>query len=70
MKVTQKDMFRLSSLTFKVSFDYASWIATDGVRCISAPTITECVERAARIMNWGSGEFPSEENGILLTNDQ
>lgn len=58
--ITQ-EMLRLSGIIFKVSCNGTGWIATDGVRCITAPTITECAERAARIVNWGTGEFPCEE---------
>lgn len=60
----------LTMLQFRVSADGSAWVASDGNRCIQAPTLDECSVRAAKIVNWFTGEFPREDVGMPLTNDQ
>ncbi len=51
----------LKMIHFRTSEDGMAWIATDGQRCIQAPTLEECTDKAARIVNWQTGDFPREE---------
>jgi hypothetical protein len=60
----------LTMLRFRASEDGSGWIASDGIRCIQAATLEECSARAAKIVNWFTGEFPRADDEMPLTNDR